>query len=190
MRGRGPHGIVEAAEYEPLRDELIRRFQALETADPQGNRVRVFENVYKTEELYQCRREDNPNLPDLLLAPRPGFAVVRKIRGKSPVRWCRLDRLEGTHREEGIFAAGGVNVRRGVRVDGNIVDIAPTMLAALGLKVPLDMEGRVLREVFVTEPKVEREPPVESVFQEQPEIYSEQERRVVAKRLSELGYLE
>lgn len=190
LKGRGPHGIVEPRDYDRLRDELAQRLRAERVRDADGNVVPIFEHVYKTEELYGCSRDDNPNLPDLLLAPHPGFAVVRKIRGRKPVRWCSLGRLEGTHRIEGILALGGPNVRRGERINANIVDITPTTLAALGLRVPVDMEGRVICEAFSTEPLIEREPPVEKVARTAQEVYSDEDRQVLEQRLSDLGYLE
>ena len=88
------------------------------------------------------------------------------------------------------MALGGPNVRSGIRVDANIVDITPTALAALGLRVPVDMEGRVIREAFSVEPVVEQEPPVEKVRKAEEEAYSEEDRRVLEQRLSDLGYLE
>ncbi|TWT44072.1 Type I phosphodiesterase / nucleotide pyrophosphatase [Phycisphaerae bacterium RAS1] len=190
LKGRGPHGVVEPGEYEPLRSEIAAKLASVTAIDPQGKTIRVFPQIYKTEELYGCQRDENPNLPDLLLSPYPGLAVVRKIRGTQAVRWMPPHRMEGTHREEGVLAVGGPGVRRGARLDANIIDIAPTVLAGLGLRVPLDMEGRVLREAFVTEPTVEREPPIKKVFEEQAEVYSEADRRILEKRLSELGYLE
>ncbi|MCK4340135.1 MAG: alkaline phosphatase family protein [Phycisphaerae bacterium] len=190
LKGRGPLGIVDPKDYESLRDELAKRLRNETVRFPDGKTVPIFEQVYKTEELYGCSRAGNPNLPDLMLAPHPGFAVVRKIRGRKPVRWCSLGRLEGTHRVEGILALGGPNIRHGERVDANIVDITPTALAALGLRVPVDMEGRVIREAFSTEPIVEPEPPVEKVETVGEEAYTDEDRRVLEQRLSELGYLE
>ncbi len=190
LKGRGPHGVVEPADYERLRDEIATRLRAETTRDPQGRTIPLFPEVYKAEELYGCSREENPDLPDLLLSPNPGLAVVRRIRGRQPVRWLSEDRLEGTHRVEGILALAGPNVRRGERVEGNIVDVAPTVLAALGLRVPVDMQGRVLREAFMIEPTVEREPPVKKVVEEHAEVYSEEDKRILEKRLSDLGYLE
>lgn len=190
LKNRGPLGIVEPWEYEPLRSEIAERFRGLTVRDPSGRPVKVFPDVYKTEELYGCNREDCPELPDLLLSPHPGLAVVRKIRGRSPVRWCSLSRLEGTHRAEGIIALGGASIRRGVRIEGDIIDIAPTVLAALGLSVPVDMEGRVLTEAFTRELVIEREPPIKKLTEDRVEVYSDEDRRILEKRLSELGYLE
>ncbi|HOO17808.1 MAG TPA: alkaline phosphatase family protein [Phycisphaerae bacterium] len=190
LKGRGPHGIVEPADYEPLRNELIERLRSASVRDRNGREVRIFPHVYKTETLYHCDRGENPNLPDLLLAPNPGLAVIRKIRGGQPVRWCKSARLEGTHRDEGILALGGANVRHGQRTEASIIDIAPTMLAALGLRVPVDMEGRVIREAFTTDPVIEREPPLKKAVEEAVEVYSDSDRRILEERLTELGYLE
>ena len=75
------------------------------------------------------------------------------------MRWSSLRRLEGTHRVEGILIANGPHIRRGGSATGRIVDIAPTLLAALGLKVPSDMEGSVLTDLFDRMPTVEYELP-------------------------------
>ncbi|MGE0480441.1 MAG: alkaline phosphatase family protein, partial [Phycisphaerae bacterium] len=190
LKGRGPHGIVEPREYERLRDDLVGRLSTAMTRTPRGQSVPIFSEVHKTEQLYGCSRDDNPDLPDLLLVPHPGLAVVRKIRGRTPVRWQSEERLEGTHRIEGVLAMGGPHVRRGVRVDGNIVDMAPTVLAALGLRVPVDMEGRVITEAFDVAPVIEREPPVRKIMEDHAEVYTEEDKKILERRLSDLGYLE
>lgn len=190
LKGRGPHGIVDPADYEALRSEIAEKLMAVRVRNPQGESIAVFPDVYKTEQLYGCTREENPNLPDLLLSPYPGLAVIRKIRGGQPVRWCSERRMEGTHREEGIYAIGGPNVRSGVQANADIADLAPTLLAAMGLRVPGDMEGRVLTDAFDPQPLVEREPPVRKVFQQAAEVYTADERKLLERRLSELGYLE
>ena len=64
---------------------------------------------------------------------------------------------------EGVLALGGPNIRSGEKIEANIVDITPTTLAALGLRVPVDMEGRVICEAFSTKPIVEQEPPVAKI---------------------------
>ena len=50
----------------------------------------------------------------------------------------------GTHHLDGIFIASGGPLGKGVRVNGDIHDITPTLLALLGLPVADDMEGSVL----------------------------------------------
>jgi predicted AlkP superfamily phosphohydrolase/phosphomutase len=190
LEGRGPHGIVKPSDYDAVRDEIAERLRAETIKTPDGRTVPIFEHVYKTEQLYRCDREENPNLPDLMLAPHPGLAVVRKIRGHRKVRWIPLSRLEGTHRLEGILAMGGKYIRRNARIDANIVDITPTALAALGLRVPIDMEGEVLLDVFTEQPEIEHEPPIEKIAAESQDVFSAEDQEELQKRLSDLGYLE
>lgn len=54
----------------------------------------------------------------------------------------------GKHHTEGILIAAGGPVRRGVGVNATQYDIAPTVLALLGLPLPRDMPGRVLDEIL------------------------------------------
>jgi predicted AlkP superfamily phosphohydrolase/phosphomutase len=190
LKGRQPGGLVDPADYERVRDDLREKFLAVRCRNPQGEEIQVFPEVHKTEELYNCPRDEQPWLPDLLLVPYPGLAVVRKIRGSKPVRWSSQSRLEGTHRVEGILIVNGPHVRQGARIHANIADVTPTVLAAVGLRVPADMEGQVLVDLFDTRPTIEFEPPqvFETVAHE--EVYSEAEKEALTRRLSDLGYLE
>jgi Type I phosphodiesterase / nucleotide pyrophosphatase len=57
----------------------------------------------------------------------------------------------------GILVAAGPGIRAGGRIDGaGIIDVAPTLLALLGLPVADDMPGHVLSELFAAPPRVER----------------------------------
>ncbi len=184
-------GAVDPADYEAIRDDLIERFRAEQCDHPKLGRCPIFPEVHKPEELYNCSREENEWLPDLLLIPAEGLAVVRKIRGFSPVRWTSDRRMEGTHRVEGVLAAFGPHIRRGARLDAHIADVAPTLLASLGLPVPVDMEGSALTDLFDVPVAVEFEPPQkrERVETDQ-QVYSREEMETLTERLSDLGYLE
>ena len=190
LRGRQPEGIVDPADYEALRDDLRARFLAVTCRNPRGEMIRVFSEVHKTEELYRCDRDEQPSLPDLLLVPHPGLAVVRKIRGRRAVRWCSRRRLEGTHRVEGILVANGPHVRAGGTIQAEIADIAPTLLGALGLPVPADMEGRVLSELFDRKLEITYEPPEKLEVARVEDVYTDEEKEALTRRLSDLGYLE
>lgn len=190
LKGRQPGGIVEPADYERLREELRQKFLSVKVRNPDGQLIQVFEEVHRSEDLYNCKREDQPWLPDLLLVPHSGLAVVRKIRGNKAVRWTPPHRMEGTHRVEGILVANGPNIKQNATVRAQIADIAPTLLAAMGLRVPADMEGRVLPELFDQKLTIEYEPPTAVERKEHGEIYSDAERDEVSRRLADLGYLE
>lgn len=190
LKGRQPGGIIEPAEYERVRDDLRKRFLEVTARHPDGQTIHVFPEVHKTEELYNCSREEQPWLPDLLLVPYPGLAVVRRIRSRSAVRWSSQRRMEGTHRVEGILVAHGPNVKQGATIHAQIADIAPTLLASVGLRVPADMEGQVLTELFSAKLGVEYEPPQAIEIGEHEEVFTDEEKEALSRRLSDLGYLE
>jgi len=193
LQGRQPTGIVKPADYEALRDELRARLLGDEcrVRDPQGREIHLFSEVHKPEELYGCSRTDQPWLPDLILTPHESLAVVRKIRGRRVVRWLSYDRLEGTHRPDGILIATGPGIARASNAHANIVDCAPTILAMLGLRVPDDMQGRVIRGLFEHPPTIEYEAArASSASSDKEEVYTARELQQVTERLSNLGYLE
>jgi len=195
LEGRQPTGIVKPERYEALRDELKARFldKRCRVTDPSGRTIHPFIEVHKPEELYDCPRKGREWLPDLMLVPHRCLAVVRKIRGRQPVRWLSYRRLEGTHRPEGISIVTGPAIRRGATVEMNMVDCAQTILAMCGCPIPDDMEGRVATEVFETPPDVTSEAASGATCaksEENDEAYSQEDLAKVTERLADLGYLE
>jgi len=191
LKGRQGRGVVEPRDYERLRDEIRERLLAAKARDPSGQTIAIFPEVHRSEELYGCNREDHPWLPDLLLVPAAGLAVVKKIRGLSPVRWLPLRRMEGTHRVDGIFVAAGPAIRSQRTLRAGIADVTPTILAGLGVPVPADMEGRVLHDIFDPPVTVEYEPPKRrEVDEAEKPILTAAQTEVLTSRLTDLGYLE
>lgn len=190
LKGRQPQGIVDPSDFKGLLAEIQTRLLAATCKSREGKEMRIFEDVFITEDLYDFSREDRPWMPDLLLAPADGLAVVKKIRGRSPVRWVPLSRLEGTHRLNGVFTAFGPGINVGRTTHAHIADIAPTILAGLGEPVPKDMDGQVLRDIFKNPVTVEYEPPQERKVDEAAPILTKQQMEEVAQRLGDLGYLE
>jgi predicted AlkP superfamily phosphohydrolase/phosphomutase len=174
-----------------VRDEIRELFLAARCRWPNGEETPAFPEVHTTEELYgRERHADDDWFPDLLLVPAPGLSVVRKIRGNSLVRWVPLRRKEGTHRPEGIFLVNGPSVRAGHRQNSQIADVTPTILAALGLPVPDDMDGSVITEVFSPPLTPVYETPVEHHYDRtEQHVYSPQEEAALTQRLADLGYL-
>jgi hypothetical protein len=82
----------------------------------------------------------------------------------------------------------------GKKVDTDIINATPTVLAMLGVRVPSDMEGRVISEAF--DPPLAHEIDTTIVeHAEQPEagaaaVYSEEDIAKLTERLADLGYLE
>jgi tetratricopeptide (TPR) repeat protein len=111
----------------------------------------------------------------------PGSARVQD----EPVSW---------HRDFGIFAAAGPGLRCDERVHGmTLLDVAPTVLALLGLPVARDMDGKVQTQIWQDPPTLE--------WVDSHEDGSDGERKplvaadlaasaVVLEQLAALGYLD
>lgn len=66
----------------------------------------------------------------------------------NPVAW---------HRLQGVFAAAGKAIKRDELFYGtSLLDIAPTVLALLGLAIPEDMDGRALTGIFAEPVELDR----------------------------------
>ncbi len=138
VAGREPQGIVPRTAYEPLRDELIARLEAVAgpNHEPLGNRVLKPEAIYDTV---------NGVAPDLL-AYFGGLAwrSVGKVGGALFWRGNDAGPDGANHDFPGIFImhAAGARPRR---VEGlSIFDVAPTVLSLLDLPIPPTLRGKVL----------------------------------------------
>jgi len=100
----------------------------------------------------------------------------------------------GTHHPDGILIARGPGIRKNESVDRvNILDVAPTTLYAMGLPVPGDLQGRVLKEMYTPEHTASH--PVEwgekTMLGQAPTSSTAPEEDVeVLEKMKALGYLE
>jgi predicted AlkP superfamily phosphohydrolase/phosphomutase len=188
--GKRPQGIVQPGrEYEELREQLIQ--EALTLRHP-ATGENVVQRVYRREEIFQGPHFND--LPDLLVEPMHleympfgdvDFAsnrVVEPILGQT-----------GTHRMEGMLVMNGKGLKAGtVLQDAKIIDLAPTILYAMGQPVPSDMDGRVLTEAF--EPQFLAQNAIEyaaisSSGKMTGDGYSRQEEEQIRERLRAMGYV-
>jgi len=146
LAGVRPEGIVQdGQEAEDLKDEISR--QALALRDPRTGELLV-ERVYRREEIYS-----GPYIartPDLIVQAR-GWEYM--AFGHADFGSNRLVEsiigLSGHHRPEGVLILSGAGVRPGHQLErASILDLAPTILHAMGVAVPQDLDGRVLSEAF------------------------------------------
>lgn len=183
LRGREPGGTVAPGEEaRALAAELRERLLAVR--DPRGDGP-VFADVLPGDEVYP----DDPHgrRPDLVLVPRPDLTVSRDLNHR---RWIdHYPVVSGTHRPEGLLIAGGSGVRPGpLDRDVELVDLAPTILAAAGVAVPEDVDGRVLSELFVEPPAVAWTAPAARTSGPDAGLSAAEEAQVT-ERLRALGYM-
>ncbi len=194
VRGRQQCGTVTpGAEYDALADEITQGLLCY--VDPLTGKPFI-ERVIKKDEIYSGQHYDDA--PDLIALSRDLEYVSFGTTdfGSNHVTG-RIFGMTGYHRMNGMLVMNGPDVQAGAQVSGAaIIDLAPTILSALGVPPPESMDGRVLREAFKTgtpgaqagtagphEPAgPEARPAAESA-------YSEEEEALVQERLRELGYL-
>jgi predicted AlkP superfamily phosphohydrolase/phosphomutase len=185
------HGVVQpGAEYESVRDAIALRLREL--ADPRTG-APIVEQVWRREELYQGSYVDYA--PDLLFVAGDYGVLGRELLGTRGAVETSENWANGFHRMNGVFMAWGPRVQHGVRVQGaTMLDIAPTVLYALDLAVPDNMEGRVLSDVLdpalVAARPLRREPALAGPDASSEGAYSAQEQTGIAGRLAALGYIE
>ncbi len=138
VAGREPQGVIPADQYEAVRDELASALAAIPDADGQPMPTRTF----KPEQIYQ---QVNGVAPDLLVYF--GGLHWRSVGGLGYDTVYTLDNDTGpddaNHAENGLFILCESNGRGRGCVEGQqLMDVAPTILARLGLRPPATMQGR------------------------------------------------
>ncbi len=192
VAGRQPEGCVRPGEeYEAIRTRILEGVRGLR--DPKTGEPIVLE-AYRREELYHGERLETA--PDLILVTQDqykGGTGIDELISEVPLDV--ISRLSGVHRMDGIILARGPHIRRAAYIDGaGIIDVAPTVLYALGMPIPTDMDGKPLAGLFEeahmqqTEASYTDERKHEDVADDE-YGYSEEEEESVRLKLEALGYL-
>jgi predicted AlkP superfamily phosphohydrolase/phosphomutase len=140
------HGAIghSPEKYSEARESIKSLLRQLK--DPLGER-HVIESVFDREELY--RGEYVGLAPDIVFQTAPGYFCQSGITAKGIIEDQKREFVSGNHRPEGIFIAQGRNILRGRKLAAlGIMDVLPTVLAMLGLKIPEDIEGRAAQQIF------------------------------------------
>jgi predicted AlkP superfamily phosphohydrolase/phosphomutase len=138
VEGREPEGTIPAADYEAVRDDLIRRLEALpdDRGRPMGTRV------YRPQELYA---EVNGVAPDLIaIFGDLLWRSVATIGGDEGVYTLENDTGpdDANHAQDGMLITAGAGIEAVGELDLHLLDVAPTVLELLGLEIPGAMRGR------------------------------------------------
>jgi predicted AlkP superfamily phosphohydrolase/phosphomutase len=192
VAGRQPEGCVQPGEeYEALRTRILEELRSLR--EPTTGEPIVLE-AYRREELYHGERLETA--PDIIVVTQDcykGGTGIDELISEVPLEV--ISKLSGVHRMDGIILAQGPHIRRDARVEGaNIIDVAPTILYALGMPIPSDMDGKPLMDLFEdahtqqTIASYTDERKVEDVATDE-YGYSEEEEESVRLKLEALGYL-
>jgi len=183
-----------SGDYEDFRNSLMQ--QLLELRDPQTNGPIVLQ-AYKREGLYQGAH--TCDAPDIIFVMATDYRGDRSLLSKSLVheKFQNISLWRGTHRREGLVVFNGPHISPGrLSATPQIQDLTPTILYLLGIPIPEDMDGRVIKEIveasYLARNEIEYSRPT-SPLKEDSEAgtmeLSEEEAEKVRKQLESLGYI-
>ncbi|MHB1193011.1 MAG: alkaline phosphatase family protein [Longimicrobiales bacterium] len=143
LKGREAEGIVPPTHAEALKAEIAARLGGL--PDPERGDLAV-RRVVRREDAYSGPHVERA--PDLLLCCAPGYRVSSaSAMGGVPARLFEdnLERWSGDHVVDPAAVPGVLFMNRPVAAQApSVVDLAPTILGALGAPGGETMEGRPL----------------------------------------------
>jgi predicted AlkP superfamily phosphohydrolase/phosphomutase len=185
LMGREPAGIVPAGESEAVVGELATR--AGELRLPTGERA--FTDVRPAEEVY---KGGAPGGWDLVMELAPGLHVRSRNTTRSPGHLLNLGDAgiylpSGLHTPVGMVAAAGAGIeRRGRVTESDIHQVAPSVLAVMGVPAP-ELDGPPFG--FVSSTPRTTGAAVESSAAAGTD-FTEAEEEEVLERLRGLGYVD
>jgi len=191
-------GMLYLLSEEPADAQAV--VDALEgLTTPAGEPLAV--EVYQPEDLYEGPKVD--------LAPDILFTVENFACAVDPRNLTTDEHVtegppapprSGGHRREGLYVAAGAGVGDGTvtraeDADASLLDIAPTLLYAMGEPIPEVMDGTVLTDLFTPaftdERTISRQPLAALVGRDRAgnDQSNERDTEEVQERLEDLGYI-
>jgi predicted AlkP superfamily phosphohydrolase/phosphomutase len=141
LKGREPLGTIEENDYSNFRKKLSS--EILNLKDP-VTKKNVIDKVYNREDIYQGPY--TINIPDILVKPVEDYTLNS---GFGDSLFEKHFRVEGCHRDFGMFIANGPDINENIEIEGSsLLDISPTILHMLGIKIPRYMDGKVIKDIF------------------------------------------
>jgi predicted AlkP superfamily phosphohydrolase/phosphomutase len=140
VKGREPRGTIERSKYDEIRDRLKRELEDL--TDDSGNHMGT--RVFKPEEIYPVVKGIPPDL--IVYFGDLRWRSVGSV-GIGSIHTFENDTGpdDANHSQHGIFIMRAPRMKERGKVSGvHIMDVAPTVLKLLGLRIPEDMEGNVI----------------------------------------------
>jgi predicted AlkP superfamily phosphohydrolase/phosphomutase len=132
--------IMSEEEKKRLEDELISKLESF--TDPETGKKPI-EKVYRAEEIYIGKYAKKG--PDLVALDsdeyhNKGGIGVDKLFSES--LW------KGNNARNGLYLISGEGIKKGKRIDIDIYDLAPTILHIFDMPIPIDMDGKVIKDAF------------------------------------------
>ena len=185
LEGREFLGQVKKEDYLALQDQIAK--ELLELKDEDG--TKVITRVFKPQDAY--KGECVLSASDLYLEPAPGYSFNQGFADNVIMPSTQHGQpRSGDHRQFGIFMLQGPQIKQGLCLTAEIIDVTPTMMALMGIPLPDDFDGKPL-EAAVKEDFLSNYPV--RYYKEAPygiaEEAKEEDEAKLQERLRDLGYL-
>ncbi len=138
VRGHRPLGTIPPDRYHAERDRVQRMLADLR--DP-GTGGAMVDRVFTRDEIY--RGEELTHSPDLVVECKVGYCGDGGLSGAGKIVTPSPPNHSSDHWNQSVLLALGAGVRPG-ELSATLEDIAPTVLHALGVSAPPDLDGKVL----------------------------------------------
>ncbi|MGH3129693.1 MAG: alkaline phosphatase family protein [Gaiellaceae bacterium] len=159
LAGRDPGGVVPAADYENVRNQIIAAFQNLTDSANPGKQVIL--KIMKKEELRNVDGSDSlhpSRSGDVVVVSRPPY----QFDAATPGQAIAFSQFFGQHgylpdlvdlahnvNMHASFIASGPGIRKQDPVAGvRAIDVAPTVAMLMGIPGPQNASGRILRNLL------------------------------------------
>jgi predicted AlkP superfamily phosphohydrolase/phosphomutase len=172
--------------YQSLRDEIATKLRSLRNIK---NGDKIVKALYFAEEIY--KGEHILGGPDIIVEPEEDytFAAPALIAHDKIVMDIGFElEIPGGHHSDGILIWDGEGVKKANQINCNIMDIAPTILARLGITIPHHMDGTVLDPIF-SEPLSKKYTTWEGFQYPTRDSDLNSDDQALNQRLRDLGYL-
>lgn len=177
LKGREPNGQVDPHDYELFRNDLIALLESWRPIRKAWRREELYEGPfveYAPDILLELQLESGYSYS--CLRSRPGGPCLRRITPEERLGG-KEQGMNGSHRPTGVLFLS----ERVAETCARLADVAPTVLAALGIATP-PMDGKSL---------LGNSPDHQKNFcAPSPIDYTPEQERIIEERLRALGYLE
>lgn len=200
LKGREPLGIVTKQNYDKLCDEIIVRLY--EWRDPQ-TKNKVIKKAVKRGDVYWGQYVNRS--ADILVqfhdhlvtgVELPEEYIVKEVKQRFDPHKNHHGFVFGKHADNGIVIASGPDFKAGNLIEGaHIIDLMPTILYLMGLEIPADADGVVLKSIIKDHFLLQN--PIRISVKEKDDSsvashneYTKSESEIIRQRLTNLGYIE
>lgn len=136
-------GVVSTEDYERTREIIIEK---LNNINRKYNK-QIIKSIRKKEQIYNGDTLDNA--PDIIFICDENYKACTSIVSNEIVSKTH-GQIGNGHSMDGIIFAYGPDINPGGNVvNAEIIDISPTLLHILGIPSPEDMDGKLLKDIFI-----------------------------------------